>query len=181
MYLHSSICMNTCIYTVYIYIYRFTYEYTSSEHQTRSKVSTHLAMGQPWLLRPSLPVNTTTSTRTASPFSPYLREEAHEQGSQAARQPGSQAARQPGSKAATPGQQLQLLAGDDMFNFQDIHTSCCVDQSQRFHLRLCRPITTLSPQVIVPQRYSDGLVSGEIIIICFTVWAAVNHWDTPAV
>ncbi len=33
---------------------------------------THLAIGQPCELRPSLPVNTTTSTRTALPFSPYL-------------------------------------------------------------------------------------------------------------
>lgn len=33
---------------------------------------THLAIGQPCELLPSLPVYTTTSTRTALPFSPYL-------------------------------------------------------------------------------------------------------------
>ena len=37
------------------------------------RLLTHLAMGHPWELFPSLPVNTTFSILTASPFSPYLR------------------------------------------------------------------------------------------------------------
>lgn len=40
--------------------------------RTFHNLLTHLAIGQPCELRPSFPVYTTTSMRTALPFSPYL-------------------------------------------------------------------------------------------------------------